>query len=100
MPPKSKAKAAPKSDADDELAFLEAVAVQSKARREATQRQQAIPDSVFADLPSPTSPSQRDFIPYNEHAGHRTFDRHKLDELTDARDDLREAGLIHEQVKT
>jgi methionyl aminopeptidase len=98
---RGRAKAPARKDDDDDLAFLEQAAA-GRAQREAVQQTQLIPESVFEGLGAPPSVAfpGREFIPYNEHAGHRVRDSPRLAELVAAAPDLREGGQIHDQVRT
>lgn len=97
---------------DDDLEFLEQLAARNKEQRAAERKQHEIPESILATLPAPPAATYsdagaampaRDFLEYNEHAGFRPRDREHAEMLSDlesALPDLREGGLVHEQVRT
>jgi len=104
-----KSKKSPQNDIEDDFEFLMAAAAKNKAKKEALEKEHQIPEEVFKDLPKAPCfeyPNkdfpQRDFLKYNEHAGFRPKDKEqtkRLQDLKNALPDLREAGIIHEQVR-
>ena len=105
-----KGQAKPQPDDDDELEFLMAAAKANQAKIAEEAKSQAIPDEVFKDLPPPPSQLYPDgnfparlVQEYNEHAGFRPRDSEHvqaLAELEAALPNLREGGIVHEQVRT
>ncbi|KAH0807046.1 Clan MG, family M24, aminopeptidase P-like metallopeptidase [Histomonas meleagridis] len=98
-----------KANEDDDLEFLMAAAAHNREQKEMEKKSHIIPDSVFVDLPQAPCKTyenrefpHRDFLEYNEHAGFRPKDKEqakRLEEIEAALPDLREGGLIHEQVR-
>lgn len=106
---------------DDELAFLIQAAAKNKEKIEKEQKDEEIPEEVFKDLP--IKPSEEypngDFPPRNiilyaeqynidngnsnEHVGYRPKNDKQekdLENLKEARPFLREAGLVHQKVRS
>lgn len=109
-PPRGKKQQAkPQNNEDDDFEFLMAAAAKNQERKEEEKKAHEIPDSVFKDLPEPpckTYPDRqfpvRDIQEYNEHVGFRPRDKEQavaLEELEASLPDLREGGIVHEQVR-
>ena len=96
---------------DDDLEFLQQLAAKNKEQKEADKKMHQVPEEILSTLPdSPhklyidqgKSVPVRHFMEYNEHAGFRPRDKEHtemLEDLESALPDLREGGLIHEQVR-
>lgn len=103
---------------DDDFAFLLQAAAKNKAKIEKEQKEEEIPEEVFKDLPPKPSDEYpngdfplRNIIlydttqtaPNNEHIGYRPKNEKQeknLEYLKEARPFLREAGLVHQKVRS